>query len=231
MAGAPTASLERPRTGVSRTQENGPCPAAPGGGRTPARPAVAPQPPSCSRCWPSSPRRWPPARRPASTASPAADPTYAELGRQALHTLEHGYYDGAGEWNVCVPHICGTGNVDWGVDSLTYALYFHWSLTHDRAVRPIMSALRGTAVRKVLPVPGVPGRELVLNGLHLHLHGVSAEDVARSCGASCREPHARLRVPTTPASGSGSLPPVAHRHAHRAAETRCLPAFDGSYRQ
>ena len=73
------------------------------------------------------------------------DPTYAELGRQALHTLEHGYYVGGGEWNVCVPHICGTGNVDWGVDSLTYALYFHWSLTHDRGVRPIMSALRGTA--------------------------------------------------------------------------------------
>ena len=74
------------------------------------------------------------------------DPTYAELGRQAVHTLEHSYYDGDGAWNVCVPHICGTGNVDWGVDSLTYALYFHWSLTHDRGVRPIMSALRGTAV-------------------------------------------------------------------------------------
>ena len=75
-----------------------------------------------------------------------SDPTYAELGRQALHTLEHGYYDGDGAWNVCVPHICGTGNVDWGVDSLTYALYFHWSLTHDRGVTPIMSALRGTAI-------------------------------------------------------------------------------------
>ncbi len=74
------------------------------------------------------------------------DPTYAELGRQAVHTLEHGYYAGGGEWNVCVPHICGTGNVDWGVDSLTYALYFHWSLTHDRGVGPIMSALGGTAV-------------------------------------------------------------------------------------
>jgi hypothetical protein len=74
------------------------------------------------------------------------DPTYAELGGRALRTLEHGYYDGAGGWNVCVPHICGTGNVDWGVDSLTYALYFHWSLTHDRGVGPIMSALAATAV-------------------------------------------------------------------------------------
>ena len=45
-------------------------------------------------------------------------PTYAELGSQALNTLEHGYYDGAGEWNVCVPHICGTGNVDWGVEAV-----------------------------------------------------------------------------------------------------------------
>jgi hypothetical protein len=45
-----------------------------------------------------------------------------------------------------VPHICGTGDVDWGVDSLTYALYFHWSLTHDRGVRTIMNALDRTAV-------------------------------------------------------------------------------------
>ena len=119
---------------------------------------------------PSSARRWPDAS-PARRGTPAAalltvlavvatalaacsppgqpgprDPTYAELGSQALNTLEHGYYDGAGEWNVCAPHICGTGNVDWGVDSLTYALYFHWSLTHDHGVRPIMSALDGTAV-------------------------------------------------------------------------------------
>ena len=49
-----------------------------------------------------------------------------------------------------MPHICGTGNVDWGVDSLTYALYFHWSLTHDRGVRPIMSALRRHR-RQLLP--------------------------------------------------------------------------------
>jgi hypothetical protein len=33
-----------------------------------------------------------------------------------------------------------------GVDSLTYALYFHWSITHDRAVRPTMTRLDSTAV-------------------------------------------------------------------------------------
>ena len=153
-AGAPTASLERPRTGVSRTQENGPCPGAPGRGRTPARASPGRgQAPAARRGTRSAALLTVLAVVAAALAacSPPGQPgprapTYAELGRQALHTLEHGYYDGAGEWNVCVPHICGTGNVDWGVDSLTYALYFHWSLTHDRGVRPIMSALDGTAV-------------------------------------------------------------------------------------
>lgn len=68
------------------------------------------------------------------------DPTYAELGSRALHTLEHGYYDGAGEWNVCVPHICGTGNVDWGVDSLTYALYFSTSPRIPRRSPPAVGS-------------------------------------------------------------------------------------------
>jgi hypothetical protein len=37
------------------------------------------------------------------------------------------------------------GNQDWGADSLTYALYLHWQLTHDPSVPPIMDALAGTA--------------------------------------------------------------------------------------
>jgi hypothetical protein len=77
-------------------------------------------------------------------AGPAA-PTFAQLARQAAGTLEHTYYHGGGEWNICVPQRCGTGNIDWGVDSLTYALYFHWRLTHDGGVKPIMAALTGTA--------------------------------------------------------------------------------------
>ena len=86
-------------------------------------------------------------RGPAGQAGPTGPtgPTYAQLGRQALGTLERSYYDGAGRWNTCVPRVCGTGNMDWGDDSLTYALYFHWSLSHDRGVRPIMNALDGTA--------------------------------------------------------------------------------------
>jgi hypothetical protein len=37
--------------------------------------------------------------------------------------------------------VCGAVNRDWGADSLTYALYFHWQVTHDPGVRPIVNAL------------------------------------------------------------------------------------------
>ena len=77
--------------------------------------------------------------------SATSGPAFGELGQQAVRTLERGYYTGAGSWNTCLPRICGTGNLDWGDDSLTYSLYFHWRLTHDRAVVPIMNALAGTA--------------------------------------------------------------------------------------
>ena len=87
----------------------------------------------------------------ASTGQPgvsaASGPAFAVLGQRAVRTLEQGYYTGAGTWNTCLPRICGTGNLDWGDDSLTYSLYFHWRLTHDRAVVPIMNALAGTAHR------------------------------------------------------------------------------------
>ena len=77
----------------------------------------------------------------------SAGPTFAGLSQRAVRTLEQGYYTGAGTWNTCLPRICGTGNLDWGDDSLTYSLYFHWRLTHDRGVVPIMNALAGTAYR------------------------------------------------------------------------------------
>ena len=66
--------------------------------------------------------------------------SYAGLARQALATLEHQYYNGAVEWHQCVPVVCGAVNRDWGADSLTYALYFHWQVTHDPGVRPIVGA-------------------------------------------------------------------------------------------
>ncbi len=60
-------------------------------------------------------------------------------------TLEHSYYTGAGTWNMCVPAICLKKNLDWGADSLTYALYLHWQLTGDSTVAPVMAALTTTA--------------------------------------------------------------------------------------
>jgi hypothetical protein len=75
----------------------------------------------------------------------ARGPTYAALARRALVTLERGYYNGAGEWHMCVPVQCYTTNEDWGADSLTYTLYLHWLFTRDRRVGPIMNALTATA--------------------------------------------------------------------------------------
>jgi hypothetical protein len=71
--------------------------------------------------------------------------TYAALAASAVSALEHSYYTGAGTWNMCVPAICRSKNLDWGADSLTYALYMHWYLTADKQVKPIMAALALTA--------------------------------------------------------------------------------------
>ena len=82
---------------------------------------------------------------PAHAPAAATGPTYAMLGRAAVATVKHSYYHGAGLWNICVPAQCGTSDHDWGADSLTYALYFHWRLTHDKTVIPLMNALTASA--------------------------------------------------------------------------------------
>jgi hypothetical protein len=71
--------------------------------------------------------------------------TYAALASQAVKTLEEHYYNGAGAWNLCLPLACHAANRDWGADSLTYALYVHWQITHDQRVAAIMNALTATA--------------------------------------------------------------------------------------
>jgi hypothetical protein len=81
----------------------------------------------------------------AGPGSGARGPTYAALARHAVIVLERSYYNGAGEWHMCVPVRCYTTNEDWGADSLTYALYLHWLLTRDRRVVPVMNALTATA--------------------------------------------------------------------------------------
>jgi hypothetical protein len=82
---------------------------------------------------------------PADPGSAGHGPTYAALARRALVTLEREYYNGAGEWHMCVPVKCYSTNNDWAADSLTDTLYLHWLLTHDRRVVPIMNALTATA--------------------------------------------------------------------------------------
>ncbi len=107
-----------------------------------------------TRARPAGPARWAPVAGflalvlcgcTAGAAPGAAGPGYAALAHRALVTLEHDYYNGAGEWHMCVPVRCYTTNEDWGADSLTYTLYLHWLLTGDRRVRPIMNALTATA--------------------------------------------------------------------------------------
>jgi len=84
----------------------------------------------------------------AGTARPSAPsgPAFAAMSRQAVSTLEDRYYHAPGNWNVCVPVRCGAQNLDWGSDSLTYALYLHWLISRDPRVRPMMNALAGTAL-------------------------------------------------------------------------------------
>src|SRR5215470_3175047 len=72
---------------------------------------------------------------------------YAALAASAVGVLEHKYYAGPGLWNMCLPARCDRKNFDWGADSLTYSLAFHWQLTHDRRVVPLMRALARTAAR------------------------------------------------------------------------------------
>jgi hypothetical protein len=151
------------------------------------------------------------ARAPAAIAAPAAAAgrplTYASLGRHALATLEGEYYNGAGEWNWCVPARCGSGNRDWGVDSLTYVLYLHWLLTGDRAVAPIMNALVATSPDSHSGVSDVPlwdsiaaAREYQVTGNPLALRKAES-DFGSVAG------NARLY-------GSGACPGIFYQHVN-----------------
>src|SRR4051812_19614073 len=77
--------------------------------------------------------------------------TFAQAGAEAVATLLRVFYTGNGTWNVCDDGSCGTSNQDWGVDSLTYALYLRWATARDAAVVAPLQALIATA-----PVYGAP---------------------------------------------------------------------------
>ena len=72
-------------------------------------------------------------------------------GRKAEATLLRIYYAGGGEWRECNASTCTTGNRDWGVDSLTYALALRFHETRDRRLLAPLRALTQTA--PVYPAP------------------------------------------------------------------------------
>jgi len=71
--------------------------------------------------------------------------TFGDAGDQATATILHVFYAGGGMWRGCDLPDCGQSNVDWGVDSLTYALWLRWQTAHDPAVPPVMRELLATA--------------------------------------------------------------------------------------
>jgi len=79
--------------------------------------------------------------RPRDAVTPT---TFAQAGDQAVKTLLDVFYAGGGLWNEC-DRGCGQRNSDWGVDSLTYALYLRWLTTHDPSITATMKALLATA--------------------------------------------------------------------------------------
>jgi len=81
----------------------------------------------------------------ASGGSRADTTTFAQLGAHAEATLLHVLYAGNGLWNQCGQPGCGLSNRDWGVDSLTYALYLRWTSTHSKRIAWTLGALTATS--------------------------------------------------------------------------------------
>ena len=90
---------------------------------------------------------------PAVAAVPAAAPghTFSGAANKATSTLLHVYYAGNGKWRACDVAGCPGANVDWGDDSLTYALVLRETATHDPRLLPVFSALTRTARRYPRP--------------------------------------------------------------------------------
>src|SRR5438270_10889426 len=84
-----------------------------------------------------------------AAASPGST-TFASARAAAVATLLRVYGSG-GSWRLCDRPGCPAATTDWGVDSLTYALYLDWQTTRDPRVPRAMSALLRSA-----PVYGAP---------------------------------------------------------------------------
>jgi hypothetical protein len=84
----------------------------------------------------------------------ARNVTFAAAAEEAMATLLHVYYTGDGRWRACNASDCQAGNVDWGNDSLTYALAFRYATTHDMTLREPLHALASTAPTYGAPCAG-----------------------------------------------------------------------------
>jgi hypothetical protein len=89
--------------------------------------------------------------------APSRPATFADAGRHATRTLLDVWYAGGGLWRACNAEDCETGNVDWGYDSLTYALALRYDATHDARLVALFRALADTAPAYPPPCTSVDG--------------------------------------------------------------------------
>jgi hypothetical protein len=85
----------------------------------------------------------PKVRRAEAPKKPHERVSFGAAGDAARLALEHLFYvSGPSKWNECVPDLgCRPQTSDWGADSLTSALYFRWSLSHDMSIVPMLDGL------------------------------------------------------------------------------------------
>jgi Glycosyl hydrolase family 76 len=97
-----------------------------------------------------------PQPRPAPARAPRG-PTLSGIASRALSTLLGVYYNGGGKWRACNGSGCPSANIDWGDDSLTFALALRESETHAAHILPVLSSLTATAPTYPAPCQQVSG--------------------------------------------------------------------------
>jgi len=104
-----------------------------------------------------------PQPQPTPTATPAraGGTPLSAIANRATSTLLHVYYAGGGLWRACDVSGCHKANVDWGDDSLTFALALRQAATHDSSLLPVLKDLTATAPTYPAPCASVSGCSLL----------------------------------------------------------------------